>query len=763
MPTSTDRQLKVILFADIVGYTALMQKGEAKALSILERFQSQSLLLVQKHGGEIVKSYGDGSLILFSSTVNAVRCAIAMQQEFQVEPKVPLRIGVHVGEIVRRDKDIFGNGVNISSRIESMGTAGSVLLSKNAQEKVKNQEDIQMTSLGKFEFKNVEEPIEVFAIIQDGIITPQRKELRGKFKASKQKSNNKLIPILLAALAIFGLFGYFQYNKSLTVDKVDSSIVEDTKQKRVVVMPFENKTGDESLAQFGLMTSDWLTSGLMGLGEINMISAANIKKQIEQAGAVLSGNKEFVEATGIDILIQGRYYLQGDQISVQSNIINAIDGKVLNALTPISGTKEEINTLLNKLTQELMGYWAVKDQARFQQNPPNYKAYQEFQLGNQFYRSNPEKAVTHFRKASTIDPTFNAPLFRLITLFRNQGQDSLYHSIIKEVENKSAQLTQYDKINFEYLVASHKGDNLKAAEIAAQLYEMDKSSSRFNFNAGSRFIISKHPARGLKIMNDLDERFIKKDRAISWREGWMSGGYFQLKEFEKIIELAENYEFPKMYAELAADHIRALTRLGKWEQLEETVQDYLVNGVYDISGQKMENDYVYNIVCIELMIAHQPDLLEKYIAKLERWTEKHLNEENYSNNKGNIAWYRKDYQQAIEWWQQEKIDPNDWFNKMRWLSRLGACKAHIGEIEAAESFIEEIFEMGTNNPLALGAMYYCKAGIEATLGQKSTAVKSLEKSFKEGIPFNSSLFAADIFLQPLFGDKAFEEFVRPEG
>ncbi len=763
MPASTDRQLKVILFADIVGYTALMQQGEAKAMRILDRFQSQSLFHVQENGGEIIKSYGDGSLILFSSTVNAVRCAIALQKEFQIEPKVPLRIGIHVGEIIRKDQDIFGNGVNISSRIESMGIPGAILLSKNAQEKVKNQEDIHTTSLGTFEFKNVEEPMEVFAITNDGINIPQRKELKGKFKATKQKTSTRLIPFILAAIAIVGSIGYFQYNKSSYTNELNSSLIKEAKQKRVVVMPFENKTGDESLAEFGMMTSDWLTSGLMELGEVNIISAANIKNQIEKAGAVLSGNKEFVEATGIDILVQGRYYLQGGQISVQSNIVNAIDGKILNALSPISRIKKELNALLHELAQELMGFWAVKDQVQFQQNPPTYGAYQEFQLGNKFYRSDPEKAIVHFKKAVAIDPNFNAPLFRLLTVFYNQAEDSLYNLVIKEIESKTANLTKYEKMNFEYLVASDNGDNLKAAEIAAQLYNMDKSSSSFNFNAGSGFIISKHPEKGLKIMNDLEERFIKKDRTISWREGWMSGGYFQLKEFEKIIALAENYQFPKMYEELAADHIRALTRLGRWKQLEETVQDYLVRGVYDITGQKMDDDFIYNSLSMELAIAQQPELLEQSLIKLEKWTENHKNAESYPANKGNIAWYRKNYSEAIKWWQQEKIDPDDWFSKMHQLDRLGICQAHLGKTAEAESLVDEIFEIGTNNPLALGAMYYCKAGIEAALNQKPAAVKSLEKSFKEGIPFTSVLFEGNIFLQPLFGEEAFEEFVRPEG
>lgn len=762
MPTLTDRQLKVILFADIVGYTALMQQGEAKALQILNRFQQATTTLVRQHDGEIIKSYGDGSLILFSSTVNAVRCAIALQKAFQIAPKVPLRIGIHVGEIVRKDNDIFGNGVNISARIESMGIAGGILLSKNAQEKVKNQADLQMTSLGKFEFKNVEEPIEVFAIANSGIIVPKPKELKGKFKEKQRKITNKSwFVISMLALVIFGLVGYFQY--ATIGEDAPKGVLVKNQPKRVVVMPFENKTGNESLDQFGLMTADWLTSGLMELGEIDIISAANIKKQIEEAGSLLSGNKDFVEATGIELLVQGRYYLQGNLISVQSNIINAMDGKILHALPPITKKKEALNTVLTELTQELMGYWVVKDQIQFQQNPPTYEAYKEFQLGNKFYRSEPTKAIAHFKQSMEVDTTFNAPLLRLITLYYNQGQDAKYNEVIQKVERATTNLTNYDQINFEYLMASHNGDNLKSAEIAERLYQMDKSSSRFNFNAGSRFIISKYPKRGLKILNDFDPRFINKDRAISWREGWMSSGYFYLKDYEKIIELAENYAFPKMYEELAADHLRALIRLQRWEQLEETIQDYLVRGIYDISGNRMEEEFMYNVIAVELTIAEESGLLDKYVAKLTEWLNDQDELANMATTRGNIAWYQKDYQEAVRWWQQEEMEPGDWFSEMHQISRVGMCQAYLGDVTAATAAIDKIFKIGTDNPLALGAMYYCKAGIEAALGKKQAAVKSLEKSFKEGIPFTSSLYAGDMFLQPLFDFAGFEDFVRPEG
>ena len=193
MTNKQQRKLAAILFADIVGYTALMQKGEATAMSTLQRFEAVAQNAVEKHDGEIIKTYGDGSLILFPSTVNAIQCAYEMQVAFQAAPTVPLRMGIHVGEIIRKGTDIFGNGVNIAARVESLGVAGAVLLSQDAQKKIKNQEGFQTKSLGVFDFKNVEEPMEVFALANEGMIIPKRSEMQGELKTAVKKKNKSFL------------------------------------------------------------------------------------------------------------------------------------------------------------------------------------------------------------------------------------------------------------------------------------------------------------------------------------------------------------------------------------------------------------------------------------------------------------------------------------------------------------------------------------------------------------------------------------------
>src|SRR4030095_11959713 len=107
--------------------TGMMQQDEQNAVSITKRYTSVLKQLVPLHGGEILNDYGDGCLCSFSSATEAVRCSIKIQQQLQHEPKVPLLIGLHVGEFFLEDGKIFGDGVNVASRIQSMGQANTIL------------------------------------------------------------------------------------------------------------------------------------------------------------------------------------------------------------------------------------------------------------------------------------------------------------------------------------------------------------------------------------------------------------------------------------------------------------------------------------------------------------------------------------------------------------------------------------------------------------------------------------------------------------
>lgn len=169
----SSRRLAAIMFTDITGYTAMMQRSESKAIHAASRHRQVLEDHVPAHGGEILNYYGDGSLSVFTSTADALHCALRVQLDLQDEPKVPLRIGLHLGEILRDDDTVFGDGVNIASRIEALGSPGSILISRNIFEQIRNQQDFKVQLLGSFHLKNVIDPVDVYALIHTDLPSPK--------------------------------------------------------------------------------------------------------------------------------------------------------------------------------------------------------------------------------------------------------------------------------------------------------------------------------------------------------------------------------------------------------------------------------------------------------------------------------------------------------------------------------------------------------------------------------------------------------------
>ena len=168
------------MFTDMVGYTALMQKDEQLAKSQRDRHRSVLTKYIALHNGEILQYYGDGTLTIFNSAIEAVNAAIEIQLDLKNEPTVPLRIGIHLGDIVYDEEGVYGDGVNISSRIESLSAAGGILISEKINDEIKNHPEIKSQSLGRFHLKNVLKPVEIFAITNEGIIVPSAEETHQK-------------------------------------------------------------------------------------------------------------------------------------------------------------------------------------------------------------------------------------------------------------------------------------------------------------------------------------------------------------------------------------------------------------------------------------------------------------------------------------------------------------------------------------------------------------------------------------------------------
>lgn len=187
----TRRQLAAVMFTDIEDFTSTMQTDEEEAMNLRSSHRKILDAYHLRFNGEVINYMGDGTLSIFTSSRDAVECAIEMQKAFRKKPKVPLRIGIHLGEILRVGDDIAGDAVNIASRIESIAVAGSILISSKVYDDLKNQNWIETVSIGFYEFKNVDKAKEVFAISNEGLIVPDSETITGKLKDTKSKTESE--------------------------------------------------------------------------------------------------------------------------------------------------------------------------------------------------------------------------------------------------------------------------------------------------------------------------------------------------------------------------------------------------------------------------------------------------------------------------------------------------------------------------------------------------------------------------------------------
>lgn len=185
-------QLAAIMFADIMSYTAIMQDDEVLATRLRIKLRNKLESETNLHGGSIIKFSGDGAICSFGSAIESVRAALGIQSAMREEPNVPLRIGIHQADVIFEESDVYGDGVNIASRLESMAIPGSILISAKTFDDIKNQKDIKAVSLGKYLLKNVKEPVEIYAISNPGLQVPLHIKLEGKGVKYRDHKSSKV-------------------------------------------------------------------------------------------------------------------------------------------------------------------------------------------------------------------------------------------------------------------------------------------------------------------------------------------------------------------------------------------------------------------------------------------------------------------------------------------------------------------------------------------------------------------------------------------
>ena len=304
------RQLAAIMFADISGYTALMQQDEQKALVLITRFKEVLQKTAREHLGKIVQYFGDGCLLAFDSSATGVECALALQKEFNKTPKVPVRIGLHLGDVIFRNENVFGDGVNIASRIESLGVPGAILISKPIRDQVKNKSEFRLTSLGLFDFKNVDERMEVFALANDGLVVPQRKMMEGKLKKKDFQKRN-IVWIISITLIVFSAF--LIYKNFFSGSKFTG------KEKSIAVLPFANMSSDKENEYFSDGMTEEITTQLSKIADLKVIARSSAMLYKGSKKSI----KEIASELHVAAILEGSVQKKGNAVKITAQLIDA--------------------------------------------------------------------------------------------------------------------------------------------------------------------------------------------------------------------------------------------------------------------------------------------------------------------------------------------------------------------------------------------------------------------------------------------------------
>jgi class 3 adenylate cyclase/TolB-like protein len=260
---SETRKLAAILVADVVGYSRLAGADEDRTLARLRGLRSDLIdPAIAAHHGRIVKRTGDGSIIEFRSVVDAVRCAIEVQNGLiernaglAPERRIEFRVGIHLGDVVEEsDGDLMGDGVNIASRLEGIARPGTICLSEDAYRQVKQRLDLKVSDLGPTTLKNIAEPVRIYSLEVGQAVGPS------KPKAASPRGLIPALAALAAILAVAGAAWFFVAGRPSAT--APAATTTPAFRPAVAVLPFVNATGDaknDALAlRLGQKAADYL-------------------------------------------------------------------------------------------------------------------------------------------------------------------------------------------------------------------------------------------------------------------------------------------------------------------------------------------------------------------------------------------------------------------------------------------------------------------------------------------------------------------------
>src|SRR5210317_1998714 len=273
------RKLAAILTADVEGYSRLMDDDEEATVRTLKAYRAAINDLIQQYRGRIVDSPGDNILAEFSSVVDAVNCAVEIQRdlaerntELAYNRQMQFRIGVNLGDVIEDDGDIYGDGVNIAARVESLAEAGGICISGRAYDQVANKLGLEYENLGEHQVKNISVPIRVYRVLSYPGAAAHRVV---QAKESLGRKWRKIPIVAAVVIAVVGGLAYWQfYVRRPTVEpaSIEKMAYPLPEKPSIAVLPFDNMSGDPEQEFFSDGITEEIITALSKLDQLFVIA-----------------------------------------------------------------------------------------------------------------------------------------------------------------------------------------------------------------------------------------------------------------------------------------------------------------------------------------------------------------------------------------------------------------------------------------------------------------------------------------------------------
>jgi TolB-like protein/class 3 adenylate cyclase len=365
------RRLAAILAADVVGYSRLIEQDEAGTLAMLkERRRGILKPLVAEHHGRVVKVMGDGVLVEFASAVNAVACAVELQQRMATaneglpeDRRIVLRIGINLGDVIVEGGDLYGDGVNIAARLQAMAEPGETYVSQTVRDHVKNKIELMFGDLGEQTIRNISEPVRVYRIAGTGLVA---------------KNATGALPL--------------------------------PSKPSIAVLSFENLSGDPEQEYFADGMVEEIITALSRLRWLFVIARNSSFAYKGRAVDV----KRIGQELGVRYILEGSVRKAGNRVRITGQLIDTSTGAHLWA-ERFEGAREDLFDLQDQVTASVVGAIAPKlelaEIERAKRKPtPSLDAYDYYLRGmaavHLWTREGNEEALLHFRRAIELDPGF---------------------------------------------------------------------------------------------------------------------------------------------------------------------------------------------------------------------------------------------------------------------------------------------------------------------------------------------------------------------